>query len=219
MGIVLVGGLMLTLGLHSDVSADEARKQAAFVIDRIKRGEDPVPVVPEDWGMVPEGYNPCRSVDRYPQRKRARFLTADEFARLGRVLDEVETGGDVSVSVVAAIRLLMLTGCRKSEILTLRWEHVAFDAAELTLPDSKTGARVVTLSPPAVEILSRELTALFRGRIGWDDGAIRDAAGAGAVAFLMNRCCRSGEDVGARAPSVGKRWGGASFSRACPHAP
>ncbi len=109
----------------------------------------------EDWGMVPEGYNPCRSVDKYPQRKRERFLTADEFTRLGKVLDEVETGGDVSVTAVAAIRLLMLTGCRKSEILTLRWEHVAFDAAELRLPDSKTGARVVTLSPPAIEILSR----------------------------------------------------------------
>ena len=109
----------------------------------------------EDWGMVPEGCNPCRSVDKYPQRKRERFLTAEEFTRLGKVLDEVETGGDVSVSVVAAIRLLMLTGCRKSEILTLRWEHVAFDAGELRLPDSKTGARVVTLSPPAVEVLSR----------------------------------------------------------------
>ena len=102
----------------------------------------------EDWGMVPEGCNPCRSVDKYPQRKRERFLTAGEFTRLGKVLDEVETGGEVSVSVVAAIRLLMLTGCRKSEILTLRWEHVAFDAGELRLPDSKTGARVVTLSPP-----------------------------------------------------------------------
>ena len=109
----------------------------------------------EDWGMVPEGCNPCRSVDKYPQRKRERFLTADEFTRLGKVLDEVETDGDVSVSVVAAIRLLMLTGCRKSEILTLRWEHVAFDAGELRLPDSKTGARVVTLSPPAIEVLSR----------------------------------------------------------------
>ena len=63
----------------------------------------------------------------------------------------------------------------------------------------------------------RELAGLFRRRIGWDDGAIRDPAG--AVAFLMNRRCRSGEDVGTRASSVGKRWGSASFSRACPHAP
>ena len=109
----------------------------------------------EDWGMVPEGCNPCRSVAKYPQRKRERFLTADEFTRLGKVLDDVEIRGDASASAVAALRLLMLTGCRKSEILTLRWEHVALDAAELRLPDTKTGARVVTLSPSAVEILTR----------------------------------------------------------------
>ena len=51
----------------------------------------------------------------------------------------------------------------------------------------------------------RQLVAVFRRRISWDDGAIRERAG--AVAFRMNRCCRIGEAVGARAPSVGKRWG------------
>ena len=51
-----------------------------------------------------------------------------------------------------------------------------------------------------------EFAGLFRRRIAWDDGAIWEAVGVGAVAFVMNRCCRSGEDVGARAPSVGKRW-------------
>ena len=64
-----------------------------------------------------------------------------------------------------------------------------------------------------------DLTGLFRRRIAWEDGAIREPTGAGAVAVLMNRRCRSGEDAGARASSVGKRWGSASFSRACPHAP
>ena len=61
--------------------------------------------------------------------------------------------GGVSPSAVAALRLLMLTGCRKSEILTPRWEHVALEAGELRLPDSKTGARVVPLSPSAVKVL------------------------------------------------------------------
>ena len=108
----------------------------------------------EDWGMVSEGRNPCRSVGKYPERKRERFLTADEFTRLGEVLEAVETSGEASASAVTAVRLLMLTGCRKSEILTLRWEHVALDAGELRLPETKTGARVVTLSPSAVEVLS-----------------------------------------------------------------
>ena len=107
----------------------------------------------EDWGLVPEGCNPCRSVVKYPQRRRERFLTDEEFTRLGQVLDEVETEGGASLAAVAAIRLLMLTGCRKSEVLTLRWEHVALDAGELRLRDSKTGARVISLPPLAVQLL------------------------------------------------------------------
>ena len=107
----------------------------------------------EDWGLVPEGCNPCRSVVKYPQRKRERFLTDEEFTKLGQVLDEVETEGSASPPAVAAIRLLMLTGCRRSEILTLRWYHVALDAGELRLPDTKTGARVISLPPMAVKLL------------------------------------------------------------------
>ena len=107
-----------------------------------------------DWGLVPEGCNPCRTITKYPQRGRERFLTDEEFTRLGQVLDEAETQRGASAPAVAAIRLLMLTGCRKSEILTLRWEHVALDAAELRLQDSKTGARVISLPPMAVELLA-----------------------------------------------------------------
>ena len=108
----------------------------------------------EGWGLVPEGCNPCRSVVKYPERKRERFLTDGEFSRLGQVLDEAESQGEVSGSVVAAIRLLMLTGCRKREILCLRWEDVALDDNELRLPDAKTGARVVPLSPSAMKLLA-----------------------------------------------------------------
>ena len=106
----------------------------------------------EGWGLVPEGCNPCRSIVKYPVRKRERFLTDGEFTRLGQVLDEAE--GEISASAVAAIRLLMLTGCRKREILCLRWEDVALDDNELRLPDAKTGARVVPLSPSAVKLLA-----------------------------------------------------------------
>ncbi|MCE2453164.1 MAG: tyrosine-type recombinase/integrase [Nitrospinae bacterium] len=108
----------------------------------------------EEWGMVPEGMNPCRAITKYPERRRERFLTEAEFDRLGNVLDEVEEKGGASAAAVAAIRLLVLTGCRKSEILTLRWEDVRLDEAELRLADSKTGARVVSLSPPAVRLLA-----------------------------------------------------------------
>ena len=105
------------------------------------------------WGMVPEGLNPCRSVEKYPERSRERFLTDAEFARLGRVLDEALDSGAAPLTAVTAIRLLMLTGCRKSEILTLRWADVDLDAGELHLADSKTGPRAVQLPPTAVELL------------------------------------------------------------------
>ena len=74
------------------------------------------------WGMTPTRPNPCRSVRRYKVRGRERFLTEDEYARLGRVLFDAETEGPHMASAVAALRLLLLTGCRKMEIVTLRWD-------------------------------------------------------------------------------------------------
>lgn len=107
-----------------------------------------------DRGLVPEGGNPCRFVVKYRERGRERFLTEGELRRLGRVLAEAETGKGPSVHAVAAIRLLLLTGCRRNEILTLRWEEVDLAARELRLRDSKTGARTVPLSPEAVGVLA-----------------------------------------------------------------
>ena len=107
----------------------------------------------QGWGMVPEGCNPCRSIEKYPERRRERFLTDAEFARIGRVLDEAVDNCSASPIAVAAIRLLMLTGCRKSEILTLRWTDVHLEAGELHLADAKAGPRAVQLPPTAVRLL------------------------------------------------------------------
>ena len=93
----------------------------------------------EGWGLASEGRNPCRSVEKYPERSRERSLTDAEFDRLGQSLDEALEGGAVSPLAVAAIHLLMLTGCRKSEILTLRWTDVDPEAGELRLADAKSG--------------------------------------------------------------------------------
>ena len=107
----------------------------------------------EVWEMRPEGVNPCRFVKKYPEHKRERFLSDDEYRRLGAALRDAEREGFASPAAVAAIRLLMLTGCRSGEILSLRWEDVDLDRGELRLPDSKTGARVVHLGDPAIEVL------------------------------------------------------------------
>ena len=108
----------------------------------------------EAWGVAPEGGNPCRFVKKYKDRSCERFLSEQEFRRLGSVLSKLEAAGKVSASAVAALRLLMLTGCRRNEILTLRWEDVGLDAGELRLRDAKTGARSVALSPAAGKVLT-----------------------------------------------------------------
>ncbi len=224
----------VSLGGCGDLSAAEARKRGAAVIDRIKRGEDPFPAPPaptvaalaerylrvhvaahcrprtaglyrlalerhvlpalggravgevtqEDaaalhrrlrdtpwmantavgilsrmcrlaaaWGLAAPGRDPCRSVRRYPERARERFLTPEEFRRLGRALREAEADGSAWPPAVAAIRLLLLTGCRKNEILTLRWDDVDRTAGELRLGDAKSGPRMAPLTPPLLKVL------------------------------------------------------------------
>ena len=103
---------------------------------------------------APTTGNPCRFIKRYPSRSRERFLSEQEFERLGAVLDELASAGRTWASACTALRLLMLTGCRRNEILTLRWEDVDLEHDELRLRQAKTGARAVPLSPAAREILA-----------------------------------------------------------------
>ena len=70
------------------------------------------------------------------------------------MLKQLEAEGKVSTTAAAAIRLLMLTGCRRNEILTLRWQDVDLEHDELRLRDAKTGARAVPLSPAARQVLT-----------------------------------------------------------------
>ena len=103
----------------------------------------------ELWAWRSEDANPCRHVKRYKEHKRERFLSPEETERLGKVLREAE---EEMPSAVAAFRLLLLTGCRMSEIRDLHWEYVKGDCIEL--PDAKTGGRVVPLGPAARAVLS-----------------------------------------------------------------
>lgn len=102
-------------------------------------------------GLRPD--NPVRGVKRFGDGSRERFLSAAELARLGDALIAAERENE-SPFVVAAIRLLVLTGARKSEILTLQWKHVDTERSCLRLPDSKTGAKVIPLGAAALEALS-----------------------------------------------------------------
>ena len=230
------GPKRVTLGRHGEMSTEEARKHAALVIDRIKRGEEPTPEPPEAeltvaglaerfmrfhveahlkpgsvvayrsvldkhllpdlggmavdqvgraevsalhhrlrdmpsmanmavhllsrmytlaeaWDLVAAGRNPCRGLRRYRTRPRERFLTPEEYRRLGRALREAEAEGSAWPPAVAAIRLLTLTGCRRSEILFLSWDDVDRTAGDLRLKDAKAGPRMVPLTAPVLRVL------------------------------------------------------------------
>ena len=108
----------------------------------------------EAWGLAPAGRNPCRFVLRYKEGKRERFLSSKEYRRVGRELHRLEAEGPVQARAAAALKLLMLTGCRLREILTLRWDDADRKAGELRLRDTKTGARMVPLSPDAAAALA-----------------------------------------------------------------
>jgi integrase len=96
--------------------------------------------------------NPARGVKKAPVRKVDRFLSAAEIAQLAEALDtEVQRSGNPYPAV--AIKLLLLTGCRRGEIVNLCWDHVDFDHECLRLPDSKTGAKIVYLNAPARALL------------------------------------------------------------------
>ena len=102
----------------------------------------------EIYGYRPEGSNPCAGIRRYRRKGRERFLSEVELHRLARVLDSQEAGHPREA---AFIRLLLLTGCRKGEIVTLQWPD--YREERLFLRDSKTGPRTVWLSSPARAVL------------------------------------------------------------------
>lgn len=108
----------------------------------------------EMWGLRPDGSNPRKHIKKYAEEKRERFLSPAELKRVGDVLREMADEGIELSSAIAAARLLILTGCRLGEIMTLQWEHVDLAGRALRLPDSKTGAKVVHLGQPAIDVLT-----------------------------------------------------------------
>ena len=114
------------------------------------------------WGLRPDGTNPARHVERYREQARQRYLNADEFRRLGGVLAAAHHGpvrlGDkdvrLSPTALNAIALLIFTGARRGEVLTLKWEHVNLERGVLALPTSKTGFKQIMLNAAAIRVLS-----------------------------------------------------------------
>ncbi|MDE0697250.1 MAG: tyrosine-type recombinase/integrase [Boseongicola sp.] len=98
--------------------------------------------------------NPTRGVTKNRRTPMTRFLSREEIRRLHDALDGVARRGSSQRQQADMIRLLMLTGCRKGEIVNLRWSEVTGDT--LALCDSKTGPRRVHLNPQARAVLERQ---------------------------------------------------------------
>ena len=134
------------------------------------------------WGHRPEAAgNPCKGIVRYRRPPRGRLLGADDLAKLGAVL---RLRKDENPVCVAAVRLLLLTGCRPGEIRCLRWSEVKSD--RLALIDAKTGPRHVLLGEAARELM---------------DGLAETASGNGCSPARMRT------DLWARATSTGSGEG------------
>lgn len=108
--------------------------------------------------------NPVRGIKLFPERKRKRYLSAEERGRLKAVLKEalaryrhshvpMRTGPWARWSHVYAVRLLLMTGMRSSEVLDLQWSWISRDRLEIILPDSKSGQSVRPISPAVLNIL------------------------------------------------------------------
>ncbi len=127
-------------------------------------------------GLVPEGFNPAKGIEKFSEDGRERFLSTDELVKLGAAIRKAEMDGvawDVDESkptskhvpkknrltvigphAAGAIRLLLFTGCRLREILHLKWEHVDFERGLILLPESKTGRKTIVLNAPALAVLN-----------------------------------------------------------------
>jgi len=144
-----------------------------------------------EQGIVPRGTNPAAGIKRFREQGRERYLSTEEWERLGVAIREAETVGHpwvvdeikptfkhlpgienrrtkISPHVAAAFRLLILTGARLREILHLQWENVDFDHGLLRLGDSKTGPKVIVLSAWALAVL-KEVPKMGRYVIAGDN--------------------------------------------------
>ncbi len=99
--------------------------------------------------------NPCKGVKKFPGKARERYLSRDEYQRLDAVLDQIESDGSMNYIVAPAIRFALLTGARREEFLSMKWEYIDFESQTVHLPDSKTGPRKLYLSQPALDILKK----------------------------------------------------------------
>lgn len=104
------------------------------------------------WEWRPERDNPCKGIQRNDEAPRERYLTGDELVRLGEALAKYP-----DQQAANAIRLLLLTGARRGEVLSATWAQIDFTEGTWTKPSSHTKTKKthhIPLSAPALLLLS-----------------------------------------------------------------
>ncbi len=103
-----------------------------------------------DWEVLER--SPVQKIRRFPERKIERYLTEGELDRIADILNDHEQRNP---GAVLAIRLLLLTGARTDEILSLKWTDIDWEHKMLRLRDTKTGARDVPVSKEVLRLMER----------------------------------------------------------------
>jgi len=106
----------------------------------------------EDWGWRDANSNPCRRIKKYKIAEKELILSPTEIGVLDKAMTDMVGGGTLRPEFASFIRLLMLTGCRKSEVMLARCEWIDLERGLLLLPDSKVGQRKIAMSPAAIQI-------------------------------------------------------------------
>jgi integrase len=95
--------------------------------------------------------NPARTVEKLPEGQQRRFLSLAEIGQLGEAM---RTAEDEPTTGIAAIKLLLLTGCRRMEVLALHWACVDAKAKCIRFADTKSGAQVRPIGAAALDLLA-----------------------------------------------------------------
>lgn len=149
-----LGGLKLATVTRSDIVKFQASIPQPTKANRALALLSKAFNLAETWDLRPSNSNPVRGVPKHRERSRERYLSSVEIERLFKLLDEEAGQKTTPASAIAAIRLLLLTGRRLSEVLSLEWSWIDLTAHVLNLPDSKTGRLTLPLASGAVEVLA-----------------------------------------------------------------
>jgi integrase len=132
------------------------------------------------------GRNPAEGVRQLAVGSRKRRLSEDEIRRLGRVMREAAAEGEHPTGL-AAIRLMLLTGFRRMEVLGLRRPWFSRSDHCIRFPDTKSGEQVRALGEAAmdcIEAQSNRVGSLFVFPADWGDGHFI------GVVRVLDRICR-----------------------------